>query len=170
MSTNNKKNKKDEVNKITPQQQEFVNKVASGDSATTAYVNIYNCKKESASSAASRLLKKPNIKNELSRLKKAAEKNTLMGIQHKRALLTEMILSPAVGIDPNSPLVQNVKIKRRTLPDGTIEEDITVTLPDKLKAIELDAKLSGQFKGYLSWKEMEAAGQLPRQSSNFNNQ
>ena len=35
---------------------------------------------------------------------------------------------------------------------------------------ELDAKLSGQFKGYLSWKEMEAAGQLPRQSSNFNNQ
>ena len=38
------------------------------------------------------------------------------------------------------------------------------------KAIELDAKLSGQFKGYLSWKEMEAAGQLPRQSSNFNNQ
>jgi len=170
MSTNNKKNKKNEVNKITPQQQEFVNKVDSGDSATTAYVNIYNCKKESASSAASRLLKKPNIKNELSRLKKAAEKNTVMGIQHKRALLTEMILSPAVGIDPNSPLVQNVKIKRRTLPDGAIEEDITVTLPDKLKAIELDAKLSGQFKGYLSWKEMEAAGQLPRQSSNFNNQ
>ena len=45
-----------------------------------------------------------------------------------------------------------------------------MTLPDKLKAIELDAKLSGQFKGYLSWKEMEAAGQLPRQSFNFNNQ
>lgn len=158
MSTNNKKNKKDEVNKITPQQQEFVNKVASGDSATTAYVNIYNCKKESASSAASRLLKKPSIKNELSRLKKAAEKNTLMGIQHKRALLTEMILSPAVGIDPKSPLVQNVKIKRRTLPDGTVEEDITVTLPDKLKAIELDAKLSGQFFGHVSYARLKSEG------------
>ena len=78
-----------------------------------------------------------------------------------------------IGCKPIEPVnfveVQNVKIKRRTLPDGTIEEDITVTLPDKLKAIELDTKLSGQFKGYLSWKEMEAAGQLPRQSRNFNN-
>ena len=158
MKTNNKNNKKDEVNKITPQQQEFVNKVASGDSATTAYVNVYNCKKDSASSAASRLLKKPSIKGELSRLKKEAEKNTLMDIQHKRALLTEMIMSPAVGIDPKSPLVQNVKIKRRTLPDGTIEEDITVTLPDKLKAIELDAKLSGQFFGHVSKAWLKSEG------------
>ena len=158
MKTNNKNNKKGEVNKITPQQQEFVNKVTSGDSATTAYVNVYNCKKESASSAASRLLKKPSIKGELSRLKKAAEKNTLMDIQHKRALLTEMILSPAVGIDPKSPLVQNVKIKRRTPPDGTIEEDITVTLPDKLKAIELDAKLSGQFFGHVSKAWLKSEG------------
>ena len=46
MKTINNKKKIDEVNKITPQQQEFVNKVASGDSATTAYVNVYNCKKE----------------------------------------------------------------------------------------------------------------------------
>ena len=81
-----------------------------------------------------------------------------MDIQHKRALLTEMILSPAVGIDPKSPLVQNVKIKRRTPPDGTIEEDITVTLPDKLKAIELDAKLSGQFFGHVSKAWLKSEG------------
>ena len=42
---------------IAPKQQQFVNGVASGDSATTAYINVYDCKKESASSAASRLLK-----------------------------------------------------------------------------------------------------------------
>ena len=157
-------------NEITTKQQKFVNGVASGDSATTAYVNVYDCKRESAASGASRLKNMPNIREELKRLKNAAEKKTLMDIDQKRALLTEIILSPAIGTDPNSPLAQNVKIKRRTLPDGTVEEDITVRMPDKLRAMELDAKLSGQFKGYLSWKETEAAGQLPRQSPNFNNQ
>jgi hypothetical protein len=157
-------------NKITTKQQKFVNSVASGDSATTAYIDVYDCKRESAASAASRLKNMPNIRDELKRLKNLAEKKTLMDIDQKRALLTEIILSPAAGMDPNSPLAQNVKIKRRTLPDGTVEEDITVRMPDKLRAMELDAKLSGQFKGYLSWKETEAAGQLPRQSPNFNNQ
>ena len=86
----------------------------------------------------------PNIREELKRLKNAAEKKTLMDIDQKRALLTEIILSPAIGTDPNSPLAQNVKIKRRTLPDGTIEENVTVLdTPDKLRAMELDAKLGG---------------------------
>ena len=37
-------------NEITTKQQKFVNGVASGDSATTAYVNVYDCKRESAAS------------------------------------------------------------------------------------------------------------------------
>ena len=136
-------------NKITTKQQKFVNNVASGDSATTAYIDVYDCKRESASSAASRLLKKHNIRDDLKRLKNAAEKKMLMDIDQKRALLTEIILSPAMGIDPNSPLAQNVKIKRRTLPDGTVEEDITVRMPDKLRAMELDNKLARQFRAYV---------------------
>ena len=146
MKTKHKQNKKKEVNKITTQQQEFVNGVARGDSATTAYVNVYDCKRESASSAASRLLKQSNIKDELLRLKKAAKKKTLMDIDQKRALLTEIILSPAIGADPDSPLAQNVSIKRKTLPDGSIEENVVARTPDKLRAMELDAKLGGQFE------------------------
>jgi len=141
------KNKEMEVSdEIAPKQQQFVNGVASGDSATTAYINVYDCKKESASSAASRLLKKPSIKEELSRLKKAAKKKTLMDIDQKRALLTEIILSPAIGIDPDSPLAQNVTIRRKTLPDGIVEENVIARTPDKLRAMELDAKLGGQFE------------------------
>ena len=56
-------------NEITPKQKKFVNCVALGDSATTAYVNVYDCKRESASVGASRLMSMPNIRDELTRLK-----------------------------------------------------------------------------------------------------
>ena len=131
--------------KITAKQQKFVNSVASGDSATTAYIDVYDCKRESAASGASRLMSRPNIRDELTRLKDAAEKDTLMKIDQKRAMLAEIVLTPAWNLDPKSPLAQSVKIKRRTLPDGTVEEDITVRMPCKLRAMELDTKLSGDL-------------------------
>ena len=132
-------------NEITTKQQKFVNGVASGDSATTAYVDVYDCKRESAASASSRLMSMPNIRDELTRLKDAAEKKTLMDIDQKRAMLAEIVLTPAWNLDPKSPLAQSVKIKRRTLPDGTVEENITVRMPNKLRAMELDTKLSGEL-------------------------
>ena len=137
------KDKKD--NEITAKQKKFVNSMASGDSATTAYIDVYDCKRESAASGASRLMSMPNIRDELTRLKDAAEKDTLMKIDQKRAMLAEIVLTPAWNLDPKSPLAQSVKIKRRTLPDGTVEEDITVRMPCKLRAMELDTKLSGDL-------------------------
>ena len=60
-------------------------------------------------------------------------------------MLAEIIMTPAWNLDPKSPLAQSVKIKRKTLPDGTVEEDITVRMPCKLRAMELDTKLSGEL-------------------------
>ena len=106
-----KENKDTEIN---PQQQKFVNSVASGDSATTAYINVYGCQKGSAASAASRLMSQPNIREELDRLKVAAQKKTFINIDQKRAMLAEIIMTPAWNLDPKSPLAQSVKIKRKT--------------------------------------------------------
>ena len=131
--------------KLNPKQKKFVNSVASGDSATSAYIEVYGCQKGSAASAASRLMGHPNIMEELERLKVAAESDTLMNIDQKRAMLAEIIMTPPWNLDPKSPLAQSVKIKRKTLPDGTIEEDINVRMPCKLRAMELDTKLSGDL-------------------------
>ena len=87
----------------------------------------------------------PNIIEELERLKVAAEKETFMNIDQKRAMLAEIIMTPPWNLDPKSPLAQSVKIKRKTLPDGTVEEDITVRMPCKLRAMEIDTKLSGDL-------------------------
>ena len=130
---------------LNPKQKKFVNSVASGDSATSAYIEVYGCQKGSAASAASRLMSQPNIIEELERLKVAAESDTLMNIDQKRAMLAEIIMTPPWNLDPKSPLAQSVKIKRKTLPDGTIEEDINVRMPCKLRAMELDTKLSGDL-------------------------
>ena len=131
--------------KLNAKQKKFVNSVASGDFATDAYIEVYGCQKGSAASAASRLMGQPNIIEELDRLKVAGEKETFMKIDQKRAMLAEIVLTPAWNLDPKSPLAQSVKIKRRTLPDGTVEEDITVRMPNKLRAMELDTKLSGEL-------------------------
>tara|TARA_Y100000766_G_C18745836_1_gene525956 strand:- start:47 stop:631 length:585 start_codon:yes stop_codon:yes gene_type:complete len=87
----------------------------------------------------------PNIRDELTRLKDAAEREALIGIDEKRAMLAEIILTPAWNLDPESSLAQYTKTRRRTLSDGTIEEDITVRMPCKLRAMELDTKLSGEL-------------------------
>ena len=131
--------------KLNAKQKKFVSSVASGDFATDAYIEVYGCQKGSAASAASRLMGQPNIIEELDRLKVAGEKETFMKIDQKRAMLAEIVLTPAWNLDPKSPLAQSVKIKRRTLPDGTVEEDITVRMPNKLRAMELDTKLSGEL-------------------------
>ena len=130
---------------LNPKQKKFVNSVASGDSATNAYIEVYGCQKGSAASAASRLMSQPNIIEELERLKVAAEKETFMDIDQKRAMLAEIIMTPPWNLDPKSPLAQSVKIKRKTLSDGTVEEDITVRMPCKLRAMEMDTKLSGDL-------------------------
>ena len=90
-------------------------------------------------------MSQPNVLEELERLKVAAEKETFMNIDQKRAMLAEIIMTPAWNLDPKSPLAQSVKIKRKTLPDGTVEEDITVRMPCKLRAMEIDTKLSGDL-------------------------
>ena len=131
--------------KLNAKQKKFVNSVASGDFATNAYIEVYGCQKGSAASAASRLMSQPNIREELDRLKVAAEKETFMDIDQKRVMLAEIIMTPPWNLDPKSPLAQSVKIKRKTLPDGTVEEDITVRMPCKLRAMELDTKLSGEL-------------------------
>ena len=131
--------------KLNAKQKKFVNSVASGDFATDAYIEVYGCQKGSAASAASRLMGQPNIIEELERLKVAAEKETFMDIDQKRAMLAEIIMTPPWNLDPKSPLAQSVKIKRKTLPDGTVEEDITVRMPCKLRAMEMDTKLSGDL-------------------------
>ena len=72
--------------------------------------------------------------------KEADAKAVMSGIE-RRKFLASVVRTPIGQLDENSPLVQS--IERRTTPDGG--ESVKLTMSDKLKAAELDAKLTGEL-------------------------
>ena len=130
---------------MTTRNELFAEKIAGGETASAAYLSVYDCGKESARRLGSRLLSKVDVRAEIKRLRSAAGEGAVLGIAEKRALLAEIVLTPPSAVTPESPIAQQVTIRRTIKPDGTVEEVITVRMPDKLKALELDARLACDF-------------------------
>lgn len=74
------------MRELTEQQKEFCRLVAKGQSGRQAYAAAFGCNEASAASSASRMLKRDNIKNEISRLTAAARE--LSRQRDARAVLT----------------------------------------------------------------------------------
>jgi hypothetical protein len=73
------------------------------------------------------------VRSRISELKAAADEGAVMSLREKRLFLAEIVRTPIGKVDESSPLCQGF---RRT------DTGLTVTMPDKLQAIELDAKLA----------------------------
>lgn len=58
-----------ENKKLTPEQKVFCREVVNGLSARLAYIKAFDCKESAASAAASRMLTRVNIKEEINRLR-----------------------------------------------------------------------------------------------------
>lgn len=58
--------------KLDERQRHFCREVAKGRSARLAYIAAFDCKESAASACASRLMKRANIREEISRLRKLA--------------------------------------------------------------------------------------------------
>lgn len=71
-------------------------------------------------------------------LREAEWKANVLSAQEKRAFLADIVRTPVGEVTENSPLCQSYKIDN----EGKIE----YKMPDKLKALELDAKLAGELR------------------------
>lgn len=111
-------------------QRKFCERIVAGDNATVAYASAYpKSSKAAARTSASDLLINPDIKTEIQRLRdKADEKagSAVLTLARKRELLALM----AEGEEPT---------REEALPEGRKR------VYDRAKAIELDAKLAGEF-------------------------
>jgi hypothetical protein len=68
-------------------------------------------------------------------------------MEERRQFLADLVrVNPRDAMDLQPHLVQQVTVTRRTLEDGSTEEKVAVKLGDKLKAIQLDAVLAGEYK------------------------
>jgi hypothetical protein len=71
-------------------------------------------------------------------LQTAAATEGVMSLREKRLFLAAVVRTPIGEVDENSPLCQYFQ---RT------KAGLRVTMVDKLRALELDAKLAGEIKG-----------------------
>ena len=92
----------------------------------------------SGSASASRLLRNVNVRERISELQKEGAKSTVLTLAHKRKILHDMITTPLSDVNEHSPFCQSAEIGKT----GKVKK---VTMPDKLRALELDAKLAGEL-------------------------
>jgi hypothetical protein len=97
--------------------QRFCELIAAGETQTDAWLKAgYNVSKSVAAANAYETLKKPHIKARVEELRKPQTRQTLSSRDHKRLMLMRTFENPAVK------------------------------MADRLRALELDAKLAGQFE------------------------
>jgi len=106
-----------------------------------------NTKNATARNYASTLLAKRHIKAEVKRLQDEHFIASLLTMEERRQFLADLVRADPQTVLASKPhLAQAVDIVRRIKPNGDVEELTRVKLGDKLRAIELDARLSGELR------------------------
>jgi phage terminase small subunit len=127
---------------LNVRQERFAQLVASGMAASRAYQNAgYKSTGNAAESSAVQLLRNPKVVAYVDDLKNRAKRKNenavFLTIEEKRTFLREVVTTPVGQVDASSRLAQAVKVTK----DGK-----EIRVPDKLRALELDAKLAGELK------------------------
>jgi hypothetical protein len=134
---------------LNPRQQKFCTLVASGLSNAQAYQQAgYRCKKrESLDSAAYTLAHKPHIKEYLSQLKARVFVANAMTSAERRDFLARVKRTPLSEVTADSDLAQEVEYGMDFDDDDKPHQYVKkIKVPNKLAAVELDAKLAGELQ------------------------
>jgi hypothetical protein len=123
---------------LTPRQIRFCHFFSTGMPLKQSYLEAgYKDGSSDGSVMACRLLRRPAVKRYMKELREAAFLANVLSLGEKRSFLADVVRTPIGKIDVNHPLAQSVRYH-----DGEIVE---IKMADKLKAAELDAKLSGEL-------------------------
>jgi len=96
-----------------------------------------------------------NVQKQINDLREAADHVAVLQLQEKRAYLGRVVRTAIADVDEHSTLCQSWS-RRRVVRKGAAPEagadteqwEVTeIRMPDKLKAIELDSRLSGELDG-----------------------
>jgi len=110
----------------------FAQAIAKGESGSAAYSKVYGVSEKSATEAASRLSRNVKVRARVRELQEKAADETVLALRKKRVYLWRVVMTPiddVVGTD---------------LHQGYTNSGAPI-MPDKLRAIELDSKLAGDF-------------------------
>lgn len=92
------------------------------------------------------MLAKADVQARLQELREEARRADLLTMQQKRAFLKRVVQTPISAVTEDDALCARVVRTTRVTGEGTVEK-VVIEMPDKLKALELDAKLAGELRG-----------------------
>ena len=147
---------------LSVRQERFCEFIAGGELPADAWIKAgHNVSREVANAASCRALKNVNLKARIDQLRKPQTKDALISKEEMLIYLAQSIKTPIEDIGPNSPLCteyseqvvgggRNGRLRRGKAESGN--EEITqsvihrkVKMNDKLRALEIYAKLQGYF-------------------------
>ena len=119
-----------------PRHERFAQLVATGQSAAEAYRAVYGAKGKAAENSGSRLLGNVGVSARIAELQQKAAEKAVLTLVEKREFLRRVVMTAIRDVDERSNLCQSVECT---------DKGRKFRMPDKLRAIELDAKLAGEF-------------------------
>lgn len=125
-----------------PKHEAFAQRIFKGESYKSAYKALYKAHPKSAEAHGCRLVRNGKVAARVSELQGKVEKTNVLSLQEKREFLALVARTPIENVDENSPLAQSVEYDI----SGNTRRRLKIKMPDKLRAIELDAKLAGEMR------------------------
>lgn len=120
---------------------------SNGGNAVKAYqmarpqAALSSCKTEGA-----RTLKKDGVMEYIEQVRKKMVVSSFLTTEERRQFLADTVrANPRTVMEDKPHLAQAVTVTRRILETGEVEEKVQIKLADKLKALALDAAMSGEL-------------------------
>ena len=132
------------VAKLSPKQSQFIKYHLEGLPLSKAYLlaGYKSNSVENAASDACRLIKTPKVSQAIERAKAVEWEKTVMSLAERKAFLSSVARTPAGQVDKDSPLCQEYSEDVDQM--GNVKK--RVKMPNKLEAINILSKLSGDYE------------------------
>lgn len=125
-----------------PRWEQFAQFIVAGETQLKAYELAFGNSHPSVVVSASQLVDKQPVSDRIHELRRIGlGSSPILTLQEKRMDLASVWRTPVGKLDENHHLVQSVKRKR----DKDGNESVEIEMVNKLKALELDAKLAGEL-------------------------
>jgi hypothetical protein len=122
------------------QHESFAQLVAAGHSQADAYAQVYGGDSVAVRQNASRLALREEVRERIAQIQRSTATGKYLTIRKKREFLHDVVMTPISEVDRHSILCQAWSES-----SGEKSYNETMKMPDKLRAIELDAKLAGEL-------------------------
>lgn len=141
---------------LKPEQQKYAELVALGENPAAAYGMAFGggepMKADAKRKGVSRMSQNVTVQDEIRRIRSEAQKmlgGVVMTLADKRIYLNRIMTTPPSEIGPDSVLCSEFTVSKPYKKDGDSQMELweveKIKKPDVLRAMELDAKLAGEF-------------------------